>query len=233
MLRSSIRGIGWALAVGLATACTPASAHPARANTDVAREERAGCGDSTHVRRLVGESASAFVTRVHPDGKELVHPVLEGNFGITPRDILALYGSSGAGLRDGWVLTPAPGCAGWYRRHLLPIEDVSQIEVAAPSYRVRSAFRANADRDAARELLLILYAEGPGPADEYGNRQRKHEHNVAVFDWTGTRFVYRYPVSRRLYGLRTAEAVRRRLRALGYSRGDEAEATPASTSTPP
>lgn len=45
----------------------------------------------------------------------------------------------------------------------------------------------------------------PGPADEYGNRRRKHEHNVAVFDWTGTRFVYRYPVSRRLYDLPTPE----------------------------
>lgn len=217
MRRSLIRGMGWALAVGLAAACTPASAHPARAHTaaDLAREERA-CGDSTQVRRLGGESADAFVMRVRPASMELAHPVLEGNFGITPRDILALYGTRAEGLHDGWVLTPAAGCPGWYRRHALPISDVSQIEVAAPSYEVRSAFRANADRDAARELLLILYAEGPGPADEYGNRRRKHEHNVAVFDWDGMRFVYRYSVSRKLYGVPTAGAVRSRLRSLGY-----------------
>jgi hypothetical protein len=216
MRRSLIRGMVWALAVGLAAACTPASAHPARANIDVARQERAACGDSTHVRRLGGESASAFAMRVHPDGKELVHPVLEGNFGITPRDIFALYGARAEGLDAGWVLAPAAECPGWYRRHLLPISDVSGFGVAAPFYVVRSAFRANADRDSARELLLILYAEGPGPADEYGNRRRIREHNVAVFDWTGTRFVYRSPVSEKLYDLPTAEAVRSRLRTLGF-----------------
>lgn len=217
MRSSLIRGMGWALAVGLAAACTPASGQRAgeRTAVDLAPEERA-CADSTRVRRLGGESANALVMRVRPPGTDLSHPVLEGNFGFTPRDVLALYGTRAEGLHEGWVLAPAAGCPGWYRRHALPISDVSQIEVAAPSYRVRSAFRANADRDTARELLMILYAEGPGPADEYGYRQRKHEHNVAVFEWTGTRFVYRYPVSRRLYGLRTAGAVRSRLRALGY-----------------
>lgn len=215
---SLIRGMGWALAAGLAAACTQASAQRAveRTTADVTREERAACDDSTHVRRLGGESANAFVIRMRPAGMELAHPVLEGDFGITPRDILALYGTRAEGLHDGWVLTPAAGCPGWYRRHILPISDVSQIEVAAPAYQVRSAFRANADRDAARELLLILYAEGPGPADEFGNRRRKHEHNVAVFDWTGTRFVYQYPISRKLYDVPTAGAVRSRLRALGY-----------------
>lgn len=201
-----------ALFFGLILACVPASAQPA----DVAREERTACGDSANVRRTDVESASAFVMRVRPAGTELSHPVLEGDFGFTPQDILALYGTRAEGLQDGWVLTPAAGCPGWYRRHRLPISDISAMGVPAPAYAVRAALRANADRDAARELVLILYAEGPGPADERGNRRRKHERNVAVFDWDGTRFVYQYPVSEKLYDLPTSRAVRARLRALGY-----------------
>jgi hypothetical protein len=154
--------------------------------------------------------------RVRPAGMELSHRALEGEFGFTQRDILALFGTRALGLQHGWVLTPAAGCPGHYRRHVLPLDEVSLWEVAAPAYEVRAALRANADRDAARELVLILRAEGRGPADDRGNRNWNVENNVAVFDWNGTRFVHLDSVSEKVYGLRTAAAVRARLRALGY-----------------
>jgi hypothetical protein len=174
------------------------------------------CDDTAIVHRRAGEGATAFLMRVRPAGMELSHQALEGEFGFTRRDILALFGTRAEGLQSGWVLTPAAGCPGYYRRHALPLGEVSLWKVAAPAYEVRAALGANADRDAARELVLILRAEGRGPADDRGNRDWNMENNVAVFDWNGTRFVHLDSVAEKVYGLRTAAAVRARLRALGY-----------------
>lgn len=213
-------------ALGLAAASVPVSAKSTSAyqpRADVKqstamrdRLRAAVCGDTATVRRHNGESATAFLMRVRPAAMELSHRALEGEFGFTSRDILALFGTRSAGLLHGWVLTPIAGCPGFYRRHVLPIDEISLWEVASPAYEVRAALRANADRDAARELVLILRAEGRGPADDRGNRDWNVENNVAVFDWNGTRFVILDPVSERLYGLRAAAAVRARLRNLGY-----------------
>jgi hypothetical protein len=208
----------------LALACSsPERAHTADAfpvvalAADMKQGTRMGaCGDTATVRRRDGESAAAFLMRVRPAGMELSHRALEGELGFTPRDILALFGTRPSGLRHGWVLTPVAGCPGHYRRHVLPIDEISLWEVASPAYEVRAALRANADGDAARELVLILRAEGRGPADDRGNREWNVENNVAVFDWNGTRFVLLDPVSERLYGLTTAAAVRAKLRAAGY-----------------
>lgn len=224
MRRSKVRGrtkaLARTLALGLAVTCVPALAYPTATPkpTDavIGSRQPTACDDTATVRRRDGESATAFLMRVRPAGMELSHRVLEGEFGFTPRDILALFGTRAFGLRHGWVLTPVAGCPGHYRRHVLPIDEISLWEVASPAYEVRAALRANADRDAARELVLILRAEGRGPADDRGNRNWNVENNVAVFDWNGTRFVILDPVSERLYGLRTAAAVRTKLRALGY-----------------
>jgi hypothetical protein len=209
----ALKTIGKALAwsvLGLAAASVPvvAQGDPSRRTSS--------CGDTATVRRRGGESATAFLMRVRPPGMELSHRALEGEFGFTPRDILALFGTRASGLQHGWVLAPVAGCPGYYRRHVLPLDDISLWEVASPAYEVRAAFRANADRDAARELVLILRAEGRGPADDRGNREWNVENNVAVFDWNGTRFVILESIERKVYGLRTAAAVRARLRALGY-----------------
>lgn len=223
-LKTIRQGLTWS-AVALAAASVPVFAHSARAYQSpsglvqgtMRGELRAGeCGDTAFVRRRGGESATAFVTRVRPPRMELSHRVLEGGFGFTRRDILALLGTRADGLQHGWVLTPVAGCPGRYRRHVLPIDEISLWEVASPAYEVRAALRANADRDAARELVLILRAEGRGPADDRGNRDWDVENNVAVFDWDGRRFVILDPVPRRLYGLSTARAARAKLRALGY-----------------
>lgn len=223
-VRPTTKALARTLALGLALTCVPALAHPTGApkpsdavngQSDGSRQP-AACDDTATVRRHDGEGVRAFLMRVRPAGTVLSHRVLEGEFGFTRRDILALFGTRAEGLRSGWVLAPVAGCPGYYRRHVLPIDDISLWEVAAPAYEVRAALRANADRDAARELVLILRAEGRGPADDRGNRDWNVENNVAVFDWNGTRFVILDPVSERLYGLTTAAAVRAKLRALGY-----------------
>lgn len=176
----------------------------------------AACGDSTMVQRRANESTAAFGHRIRPAGRELSHQVLEGNFGFTPRDVVALFGTREVGFRAGWVLTPVAECPGWYRRHVLPVDDISLVDVVSPRYQVRSVFRANADRDAARELVLILFAEGRGPADDNGDRTWGQEHNVAVMDWNGTEFVNLHDVALRLHNRPNAAAVRARLRRLGY-----------------
>ncbi|HEX8211367.1 MAG TPA: hypothetical protein VF584_14425 [Longimicrobium sp.] len=214
------KALTWS-ALGLAAASAPVAAHSAAANQSArgvaqTNARTSSCGDTAAVRRRAGESATAFLMRVRPAGTELSHRALEGDFGFTPRDILALFGTRSSGLLHGWVLTPAAGCPGHYRRHVLPLDEVSLWEVAAPAYEVRAALRANADRDAVRELVLIIRAEGRGPADDRGNRDWNVENNVAVFDWNGTRFVHLESVSGKVHGLRTAAAVRERLRALGY-----------------
>lgn len=222
-LKTIRKALAWS-ALALAAASVPVFAHPTAADqpagAGVAQSDplwrTSSCGDTASVRRRDGESATAFLTRVRPAGMELSHRALEGEFGFTPRDILALFGTRASGLQHGWVLAPVAGCPGYYRRHVLPLDEISLWEVAAPAYEVRAALRANADRDAARELVLILRAEGRGPADDRGSRNWNVENNVAVFDWTGTRFVILDSVSKRLYGLRTAAAVRARLRAIGY-----------------
>jgi hypothetical protein len=222
-----LKTIRMALACGalaLAAASVPVFAHSAAADQPAGTGAAQGgatrrtdsCADTAVVRRRDGESATEFLMRVRPSGMELSHRALEGGFGFTPRDILALFGTRASGVQHGWVLAPVAGCPGHYRRHVLPLDDISLWEVASPAYEVRAALRANADRDAARELVLILRAEGRGPADDRGNRNWNVENNVAVFDWNGSRFVILRPVSRRLYGLRTAAAVRARLRALGH-----------------
>ncbi|HEX8675327.1 MAG TPA: hypothetical protein VF710_25755 [Longimicrobium sp.] len=208
-------------ALGLAAASVPVAAHSTAAAQSVHGVAQTGaqtnaCDDTATIRRRAGESVDAFLMRVRPMGMELSHRALEGEFGFTPRDILALFGTRAEGLQDGWVLTPAAGCPGQYRRHVLPLDEVPLWEVAAPAYEVRAALGANADRDAARELVLILRAEGRGPADDRGDRDWNVENNVAVFDWNGTRFVHLDSVAEKVYGLRTAAAVRARLRALGY-----------------
>jgi hypothetical protein len=191
------------IVASMALAAAPGAAHGA-------------CTDTALVRRLPGESTAAFATRIRPAGRELVHPAVEGRFAATAGDVVALYGTRSDGLTEGWVLTPELRCVGQYRRIPLPIQDISLMSVANPSFQVRAVLRANADRDADRELILILYARGVGPADERGQRDRSEEHNVAVFDRVGRRFVYRYPISAKLHDRPTAVAVRRRLRALGY-----------------
>lgn len=214
-LKTIRKALAWS-ALGLTAASVPVSAHTAGAYPSPMVVKQSTCGDTAIVRRRDGESATAFLTRVRPAGMELSHRALEGEFGFTPRDILALFGTRSSGLQHGWVLAPVAGCPGYYRRHVLPLDEISLWEVASPAYEVRAALRANADRDAARELVLILRAEGRGPADDRGNRNWNVENNVAVFDWSGTRFVILDSVSKRLYGLRTAAAVRARLRALGH-----------------
>jgi len=213
------KALTWS-ALGLAAASVPVFAHSTAADQSVRGVAQTSaqtntCRDTSTVRRRAGESATAFLMRVRPAGMELSHRALEGEFGFTSRDVLALFGTRSSGLLHGWVLTPAPGCPGYYRRHVLPLDEVSLWEVAAPAYQVRAALRANADRDAARELVLILRAEGRGPADDRGNRNWNVENNVAVFDWNGTRFVHLDSVSGKVYGLSTARAVRAKLRALG------------------
>lgn len=174
------------------------------------------CADSAVVRPRDGESNLAFVNRLFPSDWELLHPLEEGDFGFTQKDLLALAGTRDGGLFRGSVLTPLDKCPGWYRRHVLPINEISLMDVANPAYEVRGVLRANADRDTVQELLLILYTEGRGAADDRGDRAWNAEHNVAVFDWNGSEFVNLYPIAERLHNHATPPAVRSRLRALGY-----------------
>jgi hypothetical protein len=176
----------------------------------------ATCADSMAVHPRDGESRVDFVNRRFPSGWELLHPLEEGDFGFTNKDLLALAGTRNGGLFRGAVLAPILDCPGWYHPHVLPINEISLMDVVNPAYEVRGVLRANADRDTARELVLILYTEGRGAADNDGNRAYNTEHNVAVMDWNGTEFVNLYPVAADLHNQPTPAAVRERLRELGY-----------------
>jgi hypothetical protein len=154
------------------------------------------------------ETIENFGKRIIPPKTELAHKVLTGAFGPSPDNILLLF----RGEYDinsnytGWVLVPKDNSAGAYRKLLLPpmTEIPGHFEIS-----VSSVLFANADKDKESELIVLYEYYRNGSGEKPGNA-------AYVYDWNGNEFVVLDDTSTKLVGLKTAAAVRRKLKALGY-----------------
>jgi hypothetical protein len=74
---------------------------------------------------------------------------------------------------------------------------------------VESVLYANADKDKELELIILYHYYRTGSGDETGNA-------AYVYDWSGREFVVLDKIGMKLVGQKSAAAVRRKLKALGY-----------------
>ena len=154
-------------------------------------------------KRARGESLDQFAVRIIPAGKKLVHPVTKGDFGLAKNALLVLFADDEFRPFTGWVLIPE---GAGYRRVVLP-----QPGSMWSYTEVKAVFFANADRDSARELLILCeHMTGIGPTGA------RPFHYTWVYDWNQRAFVYLEKLSAEIGTLATAPKVRRRLRTLGY-----------------
>jgi hypothetical protein len=159
--------------------------------------------------RKPDESIEAFASRIVPPKTEMAHKVLMGSFGPSARNLLLLF----RGEYDvnsnytGWVLIPEADSATSYRKVVLPpmTEIPGHFEIT-----VSSVLFANADKDKELELIVLYeyYRNGSG---------EKSDNAAYVYDWNGREFVVLDDTSMKLVGLKTAAAVRRKLKALGFN----------------
>ncbi len=181
------------------------------------------------LRRAPTESISQFASRtinaknVSASDKPAeiipVHHVTEGVFGPSGKHIIFFYGSEKS-ASGGTVLVQEKGSTDIYRKYDLPyLEEIGLWQVVSGTYVVKAAFFENVDKDPEAELLVIFYREGIGAYDaEKGGRKRYSEYVTGVYDWKAEEFVVMESLGDKLYGLTSAKAVRRKLKALGYSR---------------
>ena len=158
------------------------------------------------ITRQPKEAPADFAARLLPQATELAHTVVEGTFGPGAGNIVILFRA-----RDnvntnytGWVLVPAGSSR--YRKYELPAmpEIPSRFEIT-----VSAVMFANADKDPARELLVLYAYHRNGSEDDDSN-------GVHAYDWTGRGFTAMTGMDRNLAGLKTAAAVRRKLKTMGY-----------------
>jgi len=158
--------------------------------------------------RKQGESNEAFINRLLPPSTELAHKVLTGTFGPSENNLLVLFhGANDVNTNyTGWVLSPQSGSPETYSKFVLP--EMSEIP-AHFEISVSAVLFANADKDKDLELI-VLY-------EYYRNGSGEKSNNAAyVYDWNGREFVVLDDTSMKLVGLKTAAAVRRKLKSLGY-----------------
>ena len=74
---------------------------------------------------------------------------------------------------------------------------------------ISSVLYANADKDKELELVILYSYYRTGSGDETGNA-------AYIYDWNGREFAVLEKTGMKLVGLKTAAAVRRKLKALGH-----------------
>jgi len=163
------------------------------------------------VVRQPDEQLDQLAGRILPSGAETITKPLELDFPPLGKVILILYqlSSEDPGLVSdpsiyrGWVLVPDEK-QGTYRIEPLP----SQKDGAATlMYQVQSVFAADADGDGAPELCILSEITEAGGGKSYADTD--------LFKWSGSRFtVVKQSDRRPLYNLRTAKAVRDRLKKM-------------------
>ena len=150
-----------------------------------------------------GETLNEFGQRIIPKGMKLAHPVVKGDFGPTKGNIVVLFHKNDADFCTGWALIPE---GSKYKKYILPTPDFHIVPT------ILSVFFANADTNADRELLILgEYYSGAGGRGPW--------YNVYVYHWTGEKLVHLDDISEELSDqvkYRTAQAVRNRLKQLGY-----------------
>jgi hypothetical protein len=158
------------------------------------------------VLRNPGESLDDFGRRIIPPGTQLVHPVLEGEFGPGAENVVVLFSANvEKGPYTAWVLVPHNG--GYGVPYVLPqpklLSDYLKWEVQAVLF-------APVDGRPGDELIIMsdgYSGEGPSPT---------RIHSTWVYGWSGTEFRQLSDVTEALGDAYPAQAVRDRLAALGY-----------------
>ena len=156
------------------------------------------------LNRKAGESTRNFAKRILPPKTELAHKVLTGSFGPSSNNILLLFRPAlESSNYTGWVLMPQNNSSLYQKVILPPMEEIPQhFDVT-----VSSVLFANADKDKELELIILYEYYRTGSGDESGNA-------AYVYDWRGGEFVVLDEIGVKLVGLKTAAAVRRKLKAL-------------------
>ena len=107
------------------------------------------------VKRLEGETAEAFVRRNAPVGSELARPAIETDAWGRTRTVIAFYKVE-AKAKDGTPFSQVDGymfvpkTPDLYQRIL-----INHFEPEGSAPEIRAVFFANADKDPARELVVI------------------------------------------------------------------------------
>ena len=164
------------------------------------------CGQEV-IKRNDGELIENFGQRVLPPKTELAHKILIGSFGPSANNILLLFRPAlESSNYTGWVLMPDDNSPSSYRKVVLPpMQEIPQhFDIT-----VSSVLYANADKDQELELIILYEYYRTGSGNETGDA-------AYVYDWIGSEFVVLDQVGSKLVGLKTAQAVRRKLKALGY-----------------
>lgn len=157
--------------------------------------------------RKPGESIENFGNRILPPETELAHKVLVGSYGPSRNNILLLFRRAlESSNYTGWVLMPQDNSITSYQKVVLPpMEEIPRhFDIT-----VSSVLYANADKDKELELIILYEYYRTGSGNETGNA-------VYVYDWNGREFAVLNETSMKLVGLKSAKAVRRKLKALGY-----------------
>jgi len=163
--------------------------------------------------REAGETLDVFARRIIPDGMQLAHPALEGDFGPGAGNIVMLFGETVPGPYAGWVLVPEGEA---YRQYDLP---ASAHLWSWAEWEVQAVTFALVDTDARPELLVLSdFASGSGP---HATRVRY----TWVYRWRAGEFQYLAEVTDALGSAFPARAVFERLSELGYG---PLEGTPAA-----
>ena len=162
-----------------------------------------GHSQNTEYVMSQGETLDEFGKRIIPGGMKLAHPVVKGDFGPTKGNIVVLFHKNDWDFCTGWALIPA---GDKYKKFILPTPDFHIVQT------ILSVFFDNADTNADRELLILAeYFSGAGGGGPW--------YNVYVYHWTGEKLTYLDDISEDLSDqvkYRTAQAVRKRLKELGY-----------------
>ena len=164
------------------------------------------CGQDVLTRKP-GESVGNFAGRILPPNTELAHKVLVGSFGPSTKNVLLLFRPAlESSNYTAWVLIPQNNSNTSYQKIVLPpMEEIpDHFDIA-----VSSVLYANADKDKELELIILYSYYRTGSGEEPG-------HAAYIYDWKGSEFAILSEKGMKLVGLKTAAAVRRRLKALGY-----------------
>jgi hypothetical protein len=166
----------------------------------------AGVRGQEVLNRKAGESTKNFANRILPPKTELAHKILMGSFGPSSNNILLLFRPAlDSSNYTGWVLMPQDNSFSFYQKVVLPpMEEIPQhFDIS-----VSSVLFANADKDKELELIILYEYYRTGSGNATGNA-------AYVYDWSGREFVVLDKIGAKLVGLKTAAAVRRKLKALG------------------
>jgi hypothetical protein len=177
----------------------------ARANANAnekARELADGgyVGQNAQPTKDKGESTQSLVKKFIPQGMQLAHKAIEGAFGPSSKNVVALFEEEKPTRSyKGLVLVPDKD---GYKKFALP-EPRFTWSIEEP----KAVFFANADKDPEQELFIIAECYtgiGPTGAQPF-NRTR-------VYDWNESGFVHLESVSEKIGTASTVAEARKKLR---------------------